>query len=137
LTEPEQSVPEQRRAQVRRGIIFLLLALVLLLLALLLFGNAQPEWNEDGSRDAFPDWVRALLAASVIAGTMLIPISARAFLLAALPSKVLALALGVFVGVIGAVAVPLELLFTLAMTSADEPGARERYESGSGGWDWD
>ena len=132
ISEP---VAEQRQTQVRRGIIFLVIALVLLLLALLLFGNGAPEWNEDGSRDAYSDSIRALLCMSLIAGTMLVPLSARAFLLAVLPNKAIGVVLGLFVGVIGAVVVPIELWLALGITDGLDPGARERYENSD--WDWD
>jgi cell division protein FtsW (lipid II flippase) len=136
MPEHTQSIPDQRRERVRHAIIFLLLAIVLLLLALLLYSTAAPEWNADGSREPYPAWVRALLCASVIAGTMLMPISVRAFLLAALPSKTLGIVLGIFVGIFGVIAVPLELWLALGITDAEDPGARERYES-SEDWDWD
>jgi len=128
-------VAEQRKTQARRGIIFLLIALVLLLLALLLWGNGAPEWNEDGSRDEYSTLIRALLCASLIAGTMLVPLSARAFLLAVLPNKAIGVVLGIFVGVIGAVVVPIELWLALGITDGLDPGARERYENSD--WDWD
>ena len=54
--------------------------------------------------------------ASLVAGTMLIPVSARALVLAALPHKTLALVLGVAVGLVGAVVVPIELWLALAIT---------------------
>jgi Mn2+/Fe2+ NRAMP family transporter len=136
MSESTQSELEQRRSRVRRAIIFLLLAIVLLLLFVLLFSAAAPEWNADGSRDAYSAWARALLCASLVGGTMLMPISVRAFLLAALPNKALAIVLGIFVGVIGAVVVPIELWLALGITDEDEPGTRERYEN-SGDWDWD
>lgn len=133
---PEPAV-DQRQQQVRRGVTFLVIAIVLLLLALLLFGNGAPEWNEDGSRDAYSSVIRALLCASVIAGTMLVPISGRAFLLAVLPNKALGLVLGIFVGVIGAIVVPIELWLALGITDGLDPGTRERYESDDGDFDWD
>jgi Mn2+/Fe2+ NRAMP family transporter len=132
-----ETVAEQRQTQVRRGVIFLIVAIVLLLLALLLWGNGAPEWNEDGSREAYSTLVRALLCASVVAGTMLVPISARAFLLAVLPSKALGVVLGIFVAVIGAVVVPVELWLALGITEADGPGTRERLENSDSDWDWD
>jgi Mn2+/Fe2+ NRAMP family transporter len=133
----EQPVAEQRQTQIRRGTIFLLVAVVLLLLALILFGNGAPEWNADGSRDDYSTFMRALICACLIGGTMLFPISARAFLLAVLPNKALGLVLGIFVAVIGAVVVPIELWLALGITDAHGPGAREHFESDGGGWDWD
>jgi hypothetical protein len=131
----ETSSTEHRREHFRRGVIMLLLAILLLFLALLLFGNA-PDWNADGSRDAYPTWARALLCASVIMGTMFMPLGARSLLLAALPNQALAVVLGIVVGVFGLGVVPVELWLALAITDTEPAGERERQEN-SGDWDWD
>ncbi len=137
MTQRQQpSADAERRVHGRNAVIFLLLAIVLLLLALLLFGNAAPEWNADGSREPYPAWARALVCASVVAGTVMVPLSLRSLVLLLLPHKALAVLLGVLVGAVGLVAAPLEVWLALAITDAEEPGSEERYESG-GDWDWD
>lgn len=127
---------EQRKLQIRRGIIFLVLALAFLLLAVLLFAFGAPEWNADGSRDAYSSFARSALCTCLIAGTMFVPASVRAFVLAMLPHRSLRLAMTIFIVATAAVVVPVEAWLALKVTDAEEPGEREKRDNSSDS-DWD
>jgi cell division protein FtsW (lipid II flippase) len=126
-----------RRRRVRRAVVMLLVALLLLVGGMLLLSVGAPEWQPDGSRERYPFLVRVLVCASLIAGTMLVPIGLRRLLLALVPSKSLGVVLAALVGLFGLVAVPLEIWMGVALTRGLEPGSQERQDSGDGDWDWD
>lgn len=137
----EESVEAQRKQRFRRTVVFLLLAIALLLLGLLLFAMATPDWQADGSRPAYGSMTRAAICASLIGGTMLVPVSLRELILALLSGQsfgqALGLILGLLVGLTGLVAVPVELWLVMLVTDELEPGAQQRYEADGDDWDWD
>jgi hypothetical protein len=132
----EESVEARRKQRFRRVAVFLLLAIVLLLFGLLLFAMATPDWQADGSRSPYGGVTRAAICASLIAGTMLVPVSLRELILALLPNQALGLILGLLIGVSGLIAVPLEVWLVMFATAEREPGTQQRYEDGED-WDWD
>lgn len=133
----EESVEAQRKRRFRRTVVLLLLAIALLLLGLLLFAMTTPGWQADGSRPAYGSMTRAAICASLIGGTMLVPISARELILALVPNRALGLILGLLIGLTGLVAAPVELWLVMLVTDELEPGAQERYEADGDDWDWD
>jgi hypothetical protein len=132
----EESIEAQRKQRFRRTVVFLLLAIALLLFGLLLFGTATPDWEADGSRSAYGGVTRAVICASLIAGTLLFPVSLRELILALLPNQALGLILALLIGMSGLIAIPIELWVVMVVTKELEPGAQQRYEE-SEGWDWD
>jgi hypothetical protein len=132
-----ESSEAQRKRRFRRTLVLLLLALVLLLLALVIYAFGQPGWQPDGSREAYDEAVRLLIAACLISGTLLGPLGLRELILAIAPSKALGLILAIVIGMGGLIAVPVELWLLSIVTDGLEPGSRERYESGDDDFDWD
>lgn len=132
-----ESSESQRTRRFRRTVVLLLLALVLVLLALLLLALGVPSWQPDGSREAYAAILRALIGASLVAGTLLLPLGLRELILALVPSKPLGLILGVLIGVAGMIVAPLELWLVVIATAEHEPGSQARYESDDDDWDWD
>lgn len=133
----EQSTEAQRKQRFRRSVVLLLLAIVLLLLAFFVLALATPDWQPDGSRPDYSTAARALIIASLVAGTILAPVSLRELILAVLPSKTLGVVLAIAIGMAGMIAAPIEIWLALAITDSLEPGTQERYESDDGDWDWD
>jgi hypothetical protein len=133
----EESVEAQRKQRFRRVVVFLLLAIALLLLGLLLLTMGTPDWQADGSRSDYGAAMRAAICASLIAGTMLVPVSLRELILALLPNQALGVILGVAIGMTGLIAVPIEIWLVMIVTDELEPGAQERYEEDGDDWDWD
>jgi hypothetical protein len=136
----EQTIEAQRKQRFRRVVVFLLLAIVLLLLGVLLLAMATPEWQADGSRPPYSVVMRVAICACLIGGTMLVPVSVRELILALLGQyamgSALGVILGVMVGMIGLIAVPVEVWLVSIVTDELEPGAQQRYEDGED-WDWD
>lgn len=135
--EPKIDKPKDRRRRIRIAAFLLILAIALVMLALLLYALSTPAWLDDGARPAYDPLVRALLVASLAAGTVLLPVALRAGVLALLPSRIVGLILGVTIGIFGAVVVPLEVWMAMELTAELEPGTRERWESDPTDWGWD
>jgi Mn2+/Fe2+ NRAMP family transporter len=136
----EESKEAVRRRRFRRTVVMLLLAIVLILLALLIYATGQPDWQVDGSREPYPSWTRALICASLVAGTLLGPLGVRELVLAILPSKALGVVLGIVIGLAGAVVVPIELWLAMGITDGLDAGTKQRYESdeaSGSSFDWD
>jgi O-antigen/teichoic acid export membrane protein len=128
----------QRTRRFRRTVVFLLLAIALILLALLLLALATPGWLPDGSRPAYPASIRALIGASLVAGTVLVPVGVRELVLALLPNEALGLILALVIGMAGLIAAPVEIWVTMVATAELEAGAQQRYESDDDvDFDWD
>jgi hypothetical protein len=136
----EQSIEAERKQRFRRVVVFLLLAIALLLLGVLLLAMATPEWQADGSRPPYSMVMRVAICGCLIGGTMLVPVSARELILALLGryavGSALGVILGVLIGMIGLIAVPVEVWVVAVVTHELEPGAQQRYEDGED-WDWD
>jgi hypothetical protein len=136
----EESSEATRRRRFRRTVVMLLLAIVLLLLALLIYATGTPDWQPDGSREPYPSWRRALICASLVAGTLLGPLGLRELVLAIVPSKALGVVLGIAIGLAGIVVVPIELWLAIGITEEFDPGTQQRYESDAdsgSSFDWD
>jgi hypothetical protein len=114
-----------RKQRFRRTVILLLLAM------------ATPDWEADGSRSPYGMATRTAICASLILGTMLVPVGLRELILALLPSPALGLILGLLIGMMGLLAVPLEIWLVMIVTDEHEPGSQQRYEDGGDDWDWD
>jgi Mn2+/Fe2+ NRAMP family transporter len=133
----EESTEAQRKQRFRRTIVLLLLLIVLLLLAFVVLAVATPDWQPDGSRPDYSAAARAVICASLVAGTVLIPVSLRELILGLIPSKTLGLILAIGVAITGAIAAPIEIWLTLIVTDSLGPGSQQRYESDDTDWDWD
>jgi hypothetical protein len=136
----EESKEAVQRRRFRRTVVMLLLAIVLILLALLIFAIGRPDWQVDGSREPYPSWTRAMICASLIAGTLLGPLGVRELVLAIVPIKALGVVLGIMIGIAGAVVVPVELWLAMGITDGLEAGSQQRYESDAesgSSFDWD